>query len=307
MVTSLLALALHLVPTADAAACVCARNVALPSTGVMRAWAGVFALDYGVKLEAQPDLWEGFKVIDIEGDSMAGMYMPPMLVQTASVSATLGLPKHFSLSTTLPYMYKDNLGESEMPGDTDLASFNDVDLTANWAYESKDKKGWFGAATGPTFPTGTVIENSPVRSGRGVFGANVVVKGGLKVAPRVAVAAQGSGAFGFGADKGGYTVAPTASLVAGVKFSTRENGKLDFAVLGIERWSGKDKQDALVYTNSGYLVTDLAVAMTYTFWAEKLRSAGFSLRAQAPLFQVVGDPMYAENFGASAGLNVVAF
>lgn len=307
MLISVLALVLNLLPTADAAACVCARNVALPGTGVIRPWAGVFAFDYGIKLEGDPALWEGFSVVDLHGDSMAGMYMPPMLVQTASVSATLGLPAQFSVSTTLPYMYKDNLGESEMIGDTDLASFNDVDLTLNWAHESKDKTAWFGAAAGPTFPTGTVIENSPVRSGRGTFGANLVVKGGGKLKPKVAVAAQATGSFGFGADAGGYVVAPSASLVAGVKFSTRENGKLDIAVLGIERWSGKDRQDALVYKNSGYLVTDLAVAMSYTFWASKLRSAGFSVRAQAPLVQTVGDPMYAENFGASAGLNVVAF
>lgn len=89
----------------------------------------------------------------------------------------MGLLAQLSLSTTLPYMVKDNLGESDMLGDTDLASFNDVDLTLNWAHESKDKRAWFGAAAGPTFPTGTVIENSPVRSGRGTFGANLVVKG----------------------------------------------------------------------------------------------------------------------------------
>ena len=97
------------------------------------------------------------------------------------------------------------------------------------------------------------------------------------------------------------------SLVAGVKLSPRENGKLEIAVLGIERWSGKDRQDALIYKNSGYLVTDLALAMSYTFWASTVRSAGFSVRLQAPLVQTIVDPMYAENFGASAGLNWVAF
>jgi hypothetical protein len=302
----LLALTL-LARDADAAACVCARNVALPSAGVLRPWAGVFALDYGAKLEADPDLWRGLAVKDLHGDSMAGMYMPPMLVHTASLSATLGLPAHFSVSTTLPYMYKDNLGESEMRGDTDLSSLNDIDLTAHWALQSKDMKTFLAVSAGPTFPSGTVVPNSPVRSGRGVAGVSVAASAGTKIHPKVAIAAQVSGATGFGADAGGYVVAPTASLVAGAQWWPRENGRLSVALLGIERWSGTDRQDALVYQNSGYLVTDLAAAASYTFWEQQLRSATVNVRAQAPVYQVVGDPMYAENFGGSVGISVMAF
>lgn len=296
-----------LVSPAHAVACVCARNVALPSAGVLRPWAGVFGLDYGARLDADPDLWRGFAVKDLYGDSMAGMYMPPMLVHTASLSATLGLPAHFSVSATLPYMYKDLLGASEMPGDTDLSSLNDVDLTVHWAVETKDKKTFLAASAGPTFPTGTVVPNSPVRSGRGVVGAGGSLSAGTKLSPKVAIAAQLGGSTGFGPDAGGYTVAPTANLVAGVQWTPRENGRLSLAVLGIERWSGTDQQDALVYKNSGYLITDVAAVASYTFWEDKLRSAGFTVRAQAPVYQVVGDPMYAENFGGSLGLTVTAF
>lgn len=296
-----------LVEPAHAVACVCARNVALPSAGVLRAWAGVFSLDYGAKLENNPAMWEGFGVNDLYGDSMASMYMPPMMVHTASLSATLGLPAHFSVSTTLPYMYKDNLGISEMTGDTDLSSLNDVDLTGHWAYQTSDKKSFVAVSAGPTFPTGTVVPNSPVRSGRGTLGAGATVSAGTKVSPKVAIAVQVSGATGFGADSSGYIVAPTASVVGGLQWTTRENGRLSLALLGIERWSGTDQQDALVYRNSGYLITDLAAVVSYTFWEDKLRSAGFSVRAQAPVYQVVGDPMYAENFGASVGFTVVAF
>lgn len=297
-----------LVDRAEAVACVCARNVALPSAGVLRPWAGVFALDYGAKLEADPDSWRGFAIVDRGGDSMAGMYMPPMLVHTASLGATLGLPSHFSVSTTLPYMYKDLLGESEMPGDTDLSSLNDVDLTGHWAWASTARsKAFVALSAGPTFPTGTVVPNSPVRSGLGVLGATASASTGAKASPHVALAAQVSGAGGFGPDTTGYTVAPTASFVGGVQWSPRENGKLSLAALGMERWSGHDREDALVYEDSGYLVTDLALAATYTFWAEGVRSATFSVRAQAPVYQVVGDPMYAENFGASTGVSFVAF
>jgi hypothetical protein len=297
-----------LVGRAGAVACVCARNVALPSAGVQRAWAGVFVLDYGAKLEADPDAWRGFGFVDRHGDSMAGMYMPPMLVHTASLGATLGLPANFSVSTTLPYMYKDLLGESEMPGDTDLSSLNDVDVTGHWARASKARsKAFVALSAGPTFPTGTVVPNSPVRSGLGVVGAAGSVSSGARVSPRWSVAGKVSGATGFGPDATGYTVAPNASLVVGAQWSPRENGRLSLAALGMERWSGQDREDALVYENSGYLVTDLALAGTYTFWMEGVRSATFNLRLQAPLYQVVGDPMYAENFGASTGVAFVAF
>ncbi len=303
---TLLLLALT-VSRAHAAACVCGRNVALPSPGVLRPWAGVFALDYGARLEANDSLWRGFGVNDLYGNSMEGMYMPPMLVHTASLSATLGLPAHFSVSTTLPYMYKNNLGVSEMPGDTDLASFNDVDLTGHWAWQSDDKQAFVATSLGPTFPTGTVVPYSPVRSGRGVMGGTASASAGVKATPHVALAAQVSGATGFGADSTGYTVGSTASVVAGAQWTPREGGRLSFAALGIERWAGEDKQDDYYLKNSGSLITDIALVGTFTFWESDVRSAGVTLRAQVPLYQVIGDPMYAENFGGSAGVTVVAF
>lgn len=296
-----------LTPTADAAACSCSRNVALPSVNLLRSGAFIVSTDYAANMEGDPDLWRGFKVIDRYGDSMAGMYMPPMFVQMWSLTAAVGLPAHFSLSATLPYMYKNNLGESEMPGDTDLASFNDVDLTGKWGHQSKDMKTFYGFGAGVTFPTGSVIENSSVRSGRGVFGVTATANAGRKLSPHVGIAAQVSGATGFAADATGYKVAPSASLVAGARWAPRENGKLDFAVFGIERWMGQDKQDALVYKNSGSIATDLAVAVAWTVWQKDVRSAGLSFRAQAPIFQSVGDPMYAQNFGGSVGLSVTAF
>lgn len=295
-----------LIDDAHAQACLCSRNVALPSGNVLRAWAGLVTVDYGIKLGNDPSTWEG-GLVDRYGDSMAGMYMPPILVQTGSLTATLGLPEHFSVSSTLPYMYKDNLGESEMPGDVDQASFNDVDLTGKWGNLSDNKKVFYGAGLGLTFPTGQVIENSPVRSGRGVFGGTVSANAGAKVGPHWGLAAQAGGATGFGADATGYRVAPTANLVVGARWSPRENGKLNLAPFAVLRWSGRDRQDLLVYDNSGYLAFDLALAVSYTFWEQKLRSASFLVRGQAPVYQVVGDPMYAENFGGAVGISVVAF
>ena len=305
--TGLVALALALFSgNAEAAACSCSRNVALPSGNILRPGALIVGLDYGMNLEGDPALWRGFKVIDRYGDSMAGMYMPPMLVQMGTLTATVGLPQQFSISTSLPYMYKDNLGESEMPGDTDLSSFNDVDLTGRWGHLSHDTRTFYGFGLGVTFPTGTVIENSAVRSGRGVIGGTVSANVGRKLSPHVGVAAQATASIGTGADQTGYIVAPNASLVAGARWSPRENGRVDLAVFGIQRWTGQDRKDALVYKNSGSIATDLAAAFASTFWREDVRSAGVMLRGQMPLFQVVGDPMYAQNFGGAVSFSVTA-
>ena len=95
--------------------------------------------------------------------------------------------------------------------------------------------------------------------------------------------------------------------MAGVQYTPRENGRLSLALLGVERWSGRDWQDGQVYRDSGYLVTDLAIAAGYTVWQQEQRAISLTLRAQAPLVQIVGDPMYAENFGASAGIQATAF
>ena len=172
--------ALALVPSgpASAAACSCSRNVALPGVNLLRAGAGVVSLDYGINLEGDPDAWRGLYVVDRFGDSMAGMYMPPMLVQTAALTVAVGLPRHFSLSATLPYMYKDNLGLSEMPGDTDLASFNDVDVTARWGHQSADGGAFYGfvevpkhlGLTGTAFVEKAIANNVLIIPGK-VFSA----------------------------------------------------------------------------------------------------------------------------------------
>ena len=139
------------------------------------------------------------------------------------------------------------------------------------------------------------------------MGAVIALQAGTKLAPKLAIAGQLSGATGFGADETGYVVAPNASAVFGGRWSPRENGRLNFALFALERWSGHDRKDALVYRDSGYLITDLSIAASYTFWEKALRSASFTVRAQAPLYQIVGDPMYAENFGGSLAVSVVAF
>ena len=304
---TLVLLAALLSPPAAAQACVCSRGVALPNGNILRTWAGLFTLDYGASLSGETSMWQGFAVNDLYGDSMAGMYMPPHLVQTASLNAALGLPANFSVSATIPYIYTHHLHESEMPGDVDSNSLADVDLTGKWVHKGKGGKGFIGLSAGLSFPTGEVVPDSPVRSGRGVLGGSGSVSAGTKLHPKAGIAAQLSGSAGFGPDESGYTVAPAASLVAGAWWTPKENGRLSLAAFGIEKWAGNDQKDALIYKNTGYLNTDIAVAATYSFWESGLRSASLSARVQAPVYQQVGDPMYAENLAGNVGFSVVAF
>lgn len=298
---------LALVSHAVAQACVCSRNVALPSGNVSRSGEVVATLDYGLGLSGATDGWRGFSVTDRLGDSMAGMYMPPHLVQTASITAAVGLPEGFAVSTTVPYIVVHHLQPSEMPGDVDSSSLADLDVTASWGVASKDERRFAGATAGLTFPTGEVVPDSPVRSGRGTFGVGGGIHGGLKVHPKAAVLAAVTGSTGFGTDTTGYVVAPSANGLVGGRWSPRENGRFSLASFGMLRWQGKDRQDALTYENTGFLTLDLALGAGFTFWEKGLRSAALSTRVQAPLWQVVGDPMYAENFGATLGISVVAW
>lgn len=292
---------------AYAQACVCARGVALPNGNVMRPGAGMLTLDYGASLSGDTQAWRGFFVDDLYGDSMAGMYMAPHAVQTGSLNASVGLPAQFSLSATLPYTYTQHVGISEMPGDVDSHSFADADLNGRWVKSLNRGKAFYGFTAGFSLPTGEVVPDSPVRGGRGVVGGNVSASAGAKLHPKAGVAVQIGGSAGFGPDPTGYTVAPSASLVLGAWWTPRENGRLGLALFAMERWSGNDQQDALIFKNTGFLTTDLAAAASYSFWEQGLRSASLSVRAQVPVYQQVGDPMYAENFGANVGMSVVAF
>ncbi len=290
---------------ANAASCVCARGSGgLPTAEPLRAWAGVVGLDYGLALTGDMDGWTGAKVEDLHGDSMAGMFMPPHLVHNASLTATLGLPASFALNATLPYQAVVHLGESQMPGDVDLHDFGDADLGVRWSHRGRVP--FFGAGAAATFPTG-VVSTDGVSTGRSAMGATANAFVGARVHPKLALVVQASGAGAFGADASGYVVAPTASVLAGVKWWTRENGDLNFSFYAMERWAGLDRKDELVYEDTGYLITDLALAVNWTFWKAGNRSASLGARAQAPLYQVVGDPGYAENVGVGLGVAVVAF
>ncbi len=292
---------------AHAQACVCSRNIAMPSGSVSRPGAVLFSLDYGASMSGDIEGWQGFSVTDLYGDSMAGMYMPPHFVQTITLGAGVGLPAGFALGANLPYVMVFHVKPSEMPGDVDSADPGDVDITLKYGWSNKEGKFFLGGSLGPTLPTGTVIADSPVRSGRGAFGLTGTVSAGMKLNPKLASVVQLAGSTGLGPDDTGYTLGPSWNLLAGARWSPRENGRFSMAGYGIYRWTGTDQQDALVYKNTGSQAIDLAVAGSYTFWEKEMRSAALMARVQAPLWQVVGDPMYIENVAGGIGLGATVF
>jgi len=296
-----------LAPEALAQACICSRNVALPSGAVSRAWEGAVALDYGLSLSGDGDAWRGFSVTDRHGDSMAGMFMPPHLVQTASLGMTLGLPAGFSASATLPWMDVHHIGHSEMPGDVDSRSLADTSLLLGWGHLFEDGKTFVGGSVGATLPTGKVVPDTPVRAGKGAVGALVGVVVTRKAGPKVGLALSMAASPTLFTPPDGYRVGSGGNVALGARWSPRENGRVNFSLFGIGQHLGTDREEFLVYKNTGYLSADLALGANWNFWAKELRSATLSVRGQLPLWQVVGDPMYAENFAVGGGVSAVIF
>ncbi len=266
----------------------------------------IVGVDYGVGLSGDTEAWRGLSVTDRYGDSMAGMYMPPHVVQSGTARTSVGLPKGFALSATVPYILTQHVHPSGMPGDVDSQAFGDVGTTGSWSRVTKDMATSYGGSLGLTIPTGLVVADSPVRSGRGTFGTTVGLVAGHKLTPKVAVAGSVNGGGGFGADMSGYRVGPGATGAAGIRWSPRENGRVGLAAYGALVWQGRDRQDALVYKNTGFFSTDVAAGVGWMLWQQELRSLSLSARLQAPVWQVIGDPMYAENVSGALGISVVA-
>jgi hypothetical protein len=288
---------------ARAQACVCSRNIALPTGSALGAGSVILSLEGGYALTGNPEVYDGVSVTDRLGNSMANMYMPPHRITTASLSGSVGLTDDLSLAATVPWMQIQHPEPSEMPGDVGSRSLADAEIGLKWGRLVKDKNSFYGLSAAATLPTGKVVEDSPVRSGRGTTGVTGGLNGGTKLSARAALAASLTGSTGFGADEGGYAVGPSGGFALGTRYSPRENGPVSVLAYGLLRWAGLDRQDALIYQNTGFLTTDLSLGASWTFWSKDTRSAGLLVRGQVPIWQVVGDPMYTENFGASLALS----
>ena len=300
-------LLLALLPEVHAQACACSRNPGLPLLVVTRPWEGLFVAGYGVSYASDPDSWLGFASKDRLGDSMEGMYMPPQVFQTATLGAALGLPGGFGVGTTVPWMTVHHVHPSGMAGDVDASAPGDVGTTLLWGRSTHGMDRYFGANLGVTWPTGLTRAGGGTRFGRGTIGATGVIWASRKVAPRWGVMASVGGATGFGLDATGYGVGPSATGSFGARFSLREGGPVILSASTLLRWQGTDVQDALVYENTGYLSHDLSLGASWNVWSHHQRSATLFAGVNAPLWQIVGDPMYAENVSGSLGASLVAF
>ncbi|MFZ5479273.1 MAG: hypothetical protein ACOZNI_21085 [Myxococcota bacterium] len=303
----MIALTLALSGEAAAQACVCARNVALPTGAVTRPGEGVFSLDYGIGLSGDTTGWRGFSVTDLHGDSMAGMYMPPHVVNSATLNASVGLPAGFSITGALPWIDIRHAAPSEMPGDVDSSSLADASVGVRWGWVGKDKRTFVGAQVGATLPTGKVVEDTPVRAGKGAVGGLLGLQASRKVSARTALLAAAGATPTLFVPPDGYVVGSGGNIAIGARWSPRENGRVSFTGLGLLQVQGTDRQDALVYRNTGSTAIDASLGAGWNVWGKGDRSVTLVARVQVPVWQVVGDPMYAENVSMTTGVNVVAF
>ena len=304
----MLSLLLAFASPAHAQACICSRNVAMPSGAAVRPWEGTTTLDYTVAQSGQEGSWQGFvPAKDRNENSMADMFMPGHLVQTVSLEAALGLPAGFSFSATLPWMSVTHLGVSEMPGDVDSASLADASAQLRWGRATEDRKTFYGVGLGVTLPTGLVVVDTPVRAGKGAVGGLVSLQVFRKLSPHFGGSLSAGASPTLFTPPDGYRVGSSANAVAGLRFSPRENGRLIFNGMALLRYQGKDTIEEYVYEHTGLVVLDAILGASFNVWAKELRSCTVSLRGEAPLWQVVGDPWLVENFSVTAAVNVVAF
>lgn len=300
-------LLLALVDDARAQACMCSRDVSLPSGHVARVGEVMVSLDTTSGYTGDTKFWSGFSVTDLYGDSMAGMKMSPHFVQSAKLEASVGLPAGFAASASLPYVAMFHTDVNEMPGDVDNAGIGDVAVTARWGRKIGMSKWYLGASGGVTLPTGEVVTNSPVRRGKGALGWVAGVQTVYRVDPFLAVAASAGGSSTALPTPDNYYVGAMANGSVGVRWTPKENGPVVLSATAIEEWQDADRKDALVYKNSGYLSTSLALGASWNVWAKETRSLTLQARVQGPLVQTVGDPMYQSNLAVTLGASAVVF
>ncbi|GDX81035.1 hypothetical protein LBMAG42_28460 [Deltaproteobacteria bacterium] len=300
-------LLLAFVGDAQAQACMCSRDVSLPSGHVARVGEVMMNLDTTSGYSGDTSFWSGFLVTDLHGDSMAGMKMSPHFVQSAKLEASVGLPKGFAVSAALPYVAMFHTEENEMPGDVDNNGIGDVSVMGRWGRKIGMSKWYLGVSGGVTLPTGEVVTNSPVRRGKGALGWVVGAQTVYRLNPFVALAASAGASSTALPTPDNYYVGAMVNGSLGARWTPKENGPVVLSATVLEEWQDTDRKDALVYENTGYLSTSLALGASWNVWAKDMRSITLQARAQSPLVQQVGDPMYQANLSGTLGVGAVVF
>jgi len=298
-------LLLAALPHADAQACMCARDVSLPSGHVARVGEVVVGFDATSSYSGDPDAWGGFSVTDLHGDSMAGMKMSPHFIELLKLDASVGLPAGFSAAVSAPYVLTTHTEENEMPGDVDTNAFGDTAVTGRWGRKLGKSPWYLGLSGGVTLPTGKVVADTPVRVGKGALGWVAGAQAVYRISPFVALAAGAGGSSTALPTPDNYYVGAMANGSLGVRWTPVENGPVVLSFSGLQEWQDMDRKDSLIYQNSGYLSTSVAVGASWNVWMYKMRSITLNGRLQAPVFQIVGDPMYQANLSGSVGLSAV--
>jgi hypothetical protein len=260
------------------------------------------AFDYGLGQTGGED-WEGVvPAKDLQGNSMEEMAMPGHLVQTARLSGTVGLPRGFSSTATVPYAHSAPLYPSDMPGDVPRGFLGDVAVTGRWGH--RGGKTFVGTGLGLTLPTGKVIAGVGVRGGRGALGMVLDGSALRMLAPVLGLAGRVAWTQGLYAGPGEYLVGPQLDVALGGRVWTREQGKLSLAVLGTYLHRGHDRFGSTVLDQTGLDSVGAGGGADWRVYSEKTRTLTLSLRGQVPLLQVVGDPWLAENWSLAGGAAV---
>jgi hypothetical protein len=277
-------------------------DATLPMGTVPRSGAVQLGLDYGIGQSGGED-WEGVVAAqDLQGNSMAEMAMPGHVVQTARLSGTVGLSRGFSSAVGVPYAHSMPLYPSDMPGDVSRGFLGDVAVTGRWGRRSGAT--FVGAGLGLTLPTGKVISGVGVRGGRGALGWVLDGSALRMLAPVVGLAGRVGWAQSLGAGPGAYRVGPQLDVALGARVWTREQGRLSLSVLGTYLRRGHDRFGSTVLDQTGLDSLGAGGGADWRVYSEKTRTVTLSVRGQAPLLQVVGDPWLAENWVLSGGAAV---
>ena len=271
----------------------------LPSASVLMPGMAVVSAETSTSLVGG-DGWRGFAWTDRQGNSMPTMAMPGHRAFVASPTLILGLPSGFALSLGVPIVHAAPLFPSDMRGDVTRGFLGDTALSARWVRFHEG----FGTAysVGVSLPTGKVIEGGAVRGGRGVTGLTGAVHATLDASPYATLGLAISTARDLYTPADGYRVADTASATLGARLTPRERGKFALLSYGMLRWEGHDRSGDSELDQTGFVGADLLTGFQWRFWAHHMRSLTWTTRAQVPVWQVVGDPWIAENYGVSTGL-----
>jgi hypothetical protein len=278
---------------------------ALPTGPGPRAGGLSIAANYtAAQLGGEP--WQGFDVVDRQGNSMPTMAMPGHVAQTVRLSTGLGLPHGFSASAAVPWTRSHPLFPSDMTGDVDRSFIGDVALTSRWGQRRADL--FTGASLGATLPTGKVVtafDGGGVRGGRGAVGATAGAELIESITHHVDLGASISGVMSlYAADA--YTVGPALNAALGAKFWPREQGRVQITSYLTALDQGHDKRGGVALDQTGLAALGLSAGTSWKFWADQNRSASVSIAGQAPLWQSVGDPWLAQNWSLTAGVSILA-